>query len=125
MKSINSEIKLYIDSFDSEIQKRLYTIRKIIFCIVPNAEETIKYKMPTVLYHGNLVHYAAFKNHIGIYPLPEVIKTLKEDLKIFKQGKGSIQFQNDKELPEEIIKKIVKKRLEDKERELNSKVKKK
>ncbi len=118
MKEFNPEIKAYVDIFDSEVQKRLLTIREIIFSFVPSAEETIKYKMPTVVYHGNLLHYAAFKNHIGIYPLPEVIETLKEELKAYKQGKGSIQFQNNEEFPVEIIRKIVKTRVEEKEKEL-------
>lgn len=74
--------------------------------------------MPTIVYHGNLLHYAAFKNHIGIYPLPEVIETLKEELKIFKQRKGSIQFQNNEEFPIEIIRKIIKTRIEEQEKEL-------
>ncbi|MDP3444834.1 MAG: hypothetical protein Q8T08_18400, partial [Ignavibacteria bacterium] len=68
-------------------------------------------------------HYAAFKNHIGIYPLPEVLESLKEELKTFKQGKGSIQFQNNEVLPLEIIRKIVKARVEEKENELVGKKK--
>ena len=118
MKQIDISIKEYIQGYGKEIQNRLYRIREIIFEQVPTAEEGIKYKMPTVVYHGNLIHYAAFKNHIGIYPLPEVIETLKEELKAFRQGKGSIQFQNNEELPIELIKKIVKARVEEKENEL-------
>ena len=117
MKELDPEVKAYIDIFDSEVKKRLLTIREIVFGFVPFAEETIKYKMPTIVYHGNLLHYAAFKNHIGIYPLPEVIETLKEELKIFKQGKGSIQFQNNEEFPIEIIRKIIKTRIEEQEQE--------
>ena len=118
MKELDPEVKAYIDIFDSEVQKRLLTIREIVFSFIPSAEETIKYKMPTIVYHGNLLHYAAFKNHIGIYPLPEVIETLKEELKIYKQGKGSIQFQNNEEFPIEIIRKIIKTRIEEQEKEL-------
>jgi len=118
LKQIDISIKEYIQGYGKEIQNRLYRIREIIFEQVPTAEEGIKYKMPTVVYHGNLIHYAAFKNHIGIYPLPEVIETLKEELKAFRQGKGSIQFQNNEELPIELIKKIVKARVEEKENEL-------
>ena len=125
MKKIDISVKEYIQGHDKEIQNRLYRIREIIFEQVPTAEEGIKYKMPTVVYHGNLIHYAAFKNHIGIYPLPEVIETLKEELKAFRQGKGSIQFQNDEELPIELIKKIVKTRVEEKENELLEKKNKK
>lgn len=123
MKELNPAIKSYIEGYDSEVKERLLTIRGIIFSFVPSAEETIKYKMPTVVYHGNLIHYAAFKNHIGIYPLPEVLESLKEELKAFKQGKGSIQFQNNEVLPLEIIRKIVKARVEEKENELLGKKK--
>ncbi|MFA6385925.1 MAG: DUF1801 domain-containing protein [Candidatus Paceibacterota bacterium] len=125
MKQIDISVKEYIQGHDKEIQNRLYRIREIIFEQVPTAEENIKYKMPTVVYHGNLIHYAVFKNHIGIYPLPEVIETLKEELKAFRQGKGSIQFQNNEELPIELIKKIVKARVEEKENELLEKKNKK
>jgi len=118
MKELDPEVKAYIDIFESKIQKRLLTIREIVFSFVPFAEETIKYKMPTIVYHGNLLHYAAFKNHIGIYPLPEVIETLKKELKIFKKGKGSIQFQNNEEFPIEIIRTIIKTRIEEQEKEL-------
>jgi len=125
LKQIDISVKEYIQGHDKEIQNRLYRIREIIFEQVPTAEENIKYKMPTVVYHGNLIHYAVFKNHIGIYPLPEVIETLKEELKAFRQGKGSIQFQNNEELPIELIKKIVKARVEEKENELLEKKNKK
>ena len=118
MKEIDVSIKEYIQGFDKGIQNRLYRIREIILEQVPTAEEGIKYKMPTVMYHGNLIHYAGFKKHIGIYPLPTVIETLKEELKTYRQGKGSIQFQNDEELPIELIKKIVKARVIEKENEL-------
>ena len=124
MKEIDVSIKEYIQGFDKDVQNRLYRIREIILEQVPTAEEGIKYKMPTVMYHGNLIHYAAFKKHIGIYPLPTVIETLKEELKTYKQGKGSIQFQNDEELPIELIKKIVKARLIEKENELVEKKRK-
>lgn len=118
MKEINASIQAYIDRFPPETRRRLLAIRQIIAEIVPDAEEAIKYQMPTFVHHGNLIHYAAFKNHIGIYPLPRVIETLKDELKPYKQGKGSIQFQNDEELPIEIIKKIVRTRAEEKEREM-------
>lgn len=121
MRELDAAVKAYIEGYGLEVQKRLLTIREIIFDFAPAAQETIKYRMPTVVYHGNLLHYAAFKSHIGIYPLPEAIKTLREELKDFKQGKGSIQFPNDMELPIEIIKMIVKTRVKEKEKELAGK----
>ena len=121
MREINAAIKAYIDQFPPETQRRLLAVRQIIAEIVPEAEEAIKYQMPTFVLYGNLIHYAAFKNHIGIYPLPQVIETLKADLKRYKQGKGSIQFQNDEDLPLEMIRKIVRTRVAEKELELAAK----
>lgn len=113
----------YIHSFDNEVQGRLLAIREAAFELVPDAEEAIKYRMPTIIFHGNLLHYAAFAHHIGIYPLPHVIETLKADLAPYRQGKGSIQFQNDEPLPMDLIRKIITTRLEEKMRELELKKK--
>ena len=121
MREINEAIKAYIGQFPPETQRRLLAVRQIIAEMVPEAEEAIKYQMPTFVLHGNLIHYAAFKNHIGIYPLPQALETLKVDLKRYKQGKGSIQFQNDEDLPLEIIRKIVRTRVAEKELELAAK----
>ncbi len=121
MREIDEAIKAYIGQFPPETQRRLLAVRQIIADMVPEAEEAIKYQMPTFVLHGNLIHYAAFKNHIGIYPLPRAIETLKDDLKRYKKGKGSIQFQNDEDLPLEIIRKIVRTRVAEKELELAAK----
>lgn len=121
MKELDASIRAYVERFPPEIQRRLLAVRQIIADIAPEAEEAIKYQMPTFVHHGNLIHYAAFKNHIGIYPLPKVIETLKEDLKPYRQGKGSIQFQNEEELPLEVIEKIVRTRVEEKRAELAAK----
>lgn len=96
-------------------------IRDIFLSEVPDATEGIKYQMPTIMWHGNLIHYAAFKNHIGIYPLPDVLVALYEKLEGYKMGKGSIQFPNDKPLPEDVIRLIVKTRLEHRKREIEGK----
>ena len=121
MREMNAAIKAYFEQFPPETQRRLLAVRQAIAEIVPEAEEAIKYQMPTFVLNGNLLHYAAFKNHIGIYPLPRVIETLKEDLKPYKQGKGSIQLQNDEELPLELIRKIAKTRVAERELELAAK----
>jgi uncharacterized protein YdhG (YjbR/CyaY superfamily) len=121
MREMNAAIKAYFEQFPPETRRRLLAVRQAIAEIVPEAEEAIKYQMPTFVLHGNLLHYAAFKNHIGIYPLPHVIETLKDDLKPYKQGKGSIQFQNDEELPLELIRKIARTRVAEMELELAAK----
>jgi uncharacterized protein YdhG (YjbR/CyaY superfamily) len=121
MREMNAAIKAYFEQFPPETRRRLLAVRQAVSEIVPEAEEAIKYQMPTFVLHGNLLHYAAFKNHIGIYPLPQVIETLKDDLKPYKQGKGSIQFQNDEELPLELIRKIARTRVAEMELELAAK----
>ncbi|MNP77026.1 hypothetical protein D3C76_1743710 [compost metagenome] len=64
--------------------------------------------MPTFALHGNLVHFAAFKNHIGFYPTPNGIDAFKEELSVYKGAKGSIQFPLNQPMPYELISKIVK-----------------
>lgn len=118
---MNTKIESYITSFPPEIQKRLRQIRSIFLKEVPDAQEDIKYQMPTLIWHGNLIHYAAFKNHIGVYPLPSVIEALKDDIRNLKTGKGSIQFSNSVPLPVELIQKIVHLRKEEKIKELAQK----
>lgn len=118
---MNTKIESYITSFPPEIQERLRQIRSIFLKEVPDAQEDIKYQMPTLIWHGNLIHYAAFKNHIGVYPLPSVIEALKDDIRNLKTGKGSIQFSNSVPLPVELIQKIVHLRKEEKIKELAQK----
>ena len=121
MKDMNPSIKEYFERFDNRTQERLSQIRMAIFELAPEATEEIKYQMPTAILHGNLIHYAAFKNHIGVYPLPTVIEKLKDDLKKYKQGKGSIQFQNEDPLPIDLIKKIIELRVNEKKVEWDRK----
>ena len=113
MKPIRKEIDAYIKGFDTDVQNRLYAIREALFELVPDADEALKYRMPTIIHHGNLIHHAAFKEHIGIYPLPHVLEKLKEILSAYKQGKGSIQFPNDKPLPIDVIVKIAQERIKE------------
>jgi uncharacterized protein YdhG (YjbR/CyaY superfamily) len=101
----------YISKFPPEIQEILSTIRKVIKEAAPEAKEKISYQMPTFALHGNLVHFAAFKNHIGFYPTPNGIDAFKEELSVYKGAKGSIQFPMDQPMPYELIGKIVKYRV--------------
>jgi uncharacterized protein YdhG (YjbR/CyaY superfamily) len=91
-----------------EIQKRLDEIQKAIKSVVPEAKERISYNMPSFWFHGNLLYYGAFKNHIGFYPASKtVFEKFKDELSIYKQsGKGTVQFPYDKPIPLELIKKI-------------------
>jgi len=121
MKQIKDCIAEYINNFEEPVKSRLLRIREIFIEEVPNYDEDIKYQMPTIIYNGNLIHYAGFKKHIGIYPLPNVLIMIKDETKQYKTGKGSIQFQNNEPLPEELIRKIVKLRKEEKEQEITKK----
>ena len=110
---MENEIDKYISTFPKEIQIILEQVRATIRKAAPGAEETIKYAIPTFVLNGNLVHFAAFKNHIGFYPVPSGIKAFKEELSNYKQGKGSIQFPLNKPMPLSLITKIVKFRVKE------------
>jgi len=110
---MKNEIDTYISSFSKETQELLKQIRTTIRKEAPDAEEAIKYAIPTFILNGNLVHFAAFKNHIGFYPIPSGIEAFKDELSIYKQGKGSVQFPLDKPLPLDLISRIVKYRVQE------------
>lgn len=103
----------YIAQFTPEVQEILNTLRKVIQESAPEAKEKISYQMPTFDLHGNLVHFAAFKNHIGFYPAPRGIEAFKDRLAQYKGAKGSVQFPIDQPLPYELISEIVKFRVAD------------
>ena len=106
-----NDIDEYIAGFPKDIQKVLEQVRATIKKAAPGAEEAIKYAMPTFTLHGNLVHFAAFKNHIGFYPAPTGIEEFKKELSVYEAGKGSVQFPLDKAMPLNLITKIVKFRI--------------
>lgn len=103
----------YIAGFPIETQVILEQIRATIKETAPNAGEKIGYGIPTFTWQGtNLVHFAAFKNHVGFYPAPVGLEEFKEELLSYKQGKGSVQFPMDKPIPLDLISKIVRFRIE-------------
>jgi uncharacterized protein YdhG (YjbR/CyaY superfamily) len=101
----------YISKFQPEIQEKLKKLRQVIKESAPDAKEKISYQIPTFVLHGNLVHFAAFKNHIGFYPAPTGIDAFKQELSEYKGSKGAIQLPIDKPLPYELISRIVKYRV--------------
>ena len=103
----------YIASFPAEVRKKLEEMRATIRKAAPEAEETISYAIPTFKLKGNLVHFAAFKNHIGFYPAPKGIEAFRKELSAYEGGKGTVQFPLDKPLPLVLISKIVKFRVKD------------
>ena len=102
-----STIDAYISQFPIEVRGKLEQMRETIKKAAPDAEETIKYAMPTFTFHGNLVHFAAYKNHIGFYPAPSGIVAFENEMSAFKKSKGAIQFPLDQPLPLDLIVKIV------------------
>ena len=97
----------YIAQFPPDIQERLQAIRAVIHDAAPEAVEAISYQMPTFKLHGNLVHFAAYKNHIGFYPAPSGIEAFKDDLAAYQSSKGAIRFPLDKPLPLDLVRLIV------------------
>ncbi|WP_291074639.1 DUF1801 domain-containing protein [Empedobacter sp. UBA5987] len=97
----------YILGFDQAKQEILENVRKIIHEAVPRAMETINYKMPTFRLNGNVIHFAMFKNHVGIYPGAETIEHFQNNLTDYKTSKGAIQLPLDKVLPKKLLREIV------------------
>lgn len=102
----------YISDFPKEVQKILKQIRASVRKAAPNAVEAIKYGIPTFILNGNLVHFGAFKNHIGFYATPTGHEAFAKELSKYKQGKGSVQFPLNEPMPHDLIKKIVEFRVE-------------
>lgn len=124
-KTTINTIDEYILQFPSEVQVILRELRQVIKETAPEAEEKISYQMPTFYFHGNLVHFAKHKNHIGFYPTPTGIEAFKKELSVYKGAKGSVQFPMDKPLPLELIREIVKYRIDENQRKAEVKSKKK
>lgn len=101
-------VEQYILGFEGEIRARLIQIRELIKLIVPETEEGFSYGMPSYRYKDRvLVYFSAFKNHIGFYALPSGHSEFYKELSRYKQGKGSVQFPHDQELPLGLIRQIV------------------
>ncbi len=102
----------FIANYTENVQEILQKIRETIHGVVPEAQEKISYGIPTYYSNGNLVHFSAYKHHIGFYPGSGAIKAFKDDLKPYKTSKGTIQFPLDQPIPYDLIKKITKYRAE-------------
>ena len=105
-------IDAYIAGFPEDVQKILEHVRATVREAAPDAQEAIRYAMPTFILNGNLIYFAAFKNHIGFYATPTGHEAFKKDLSGYKTGKGSVQFPLDEPMPVELIIRIVKFRVE-------------
>jgi uncharacterized protein YdhG (YjbR/CyaY superfamily) len=102
------DIDEYIAAFPNDLQEILKKIRKTIRRAAPDADETIKYQMPTFTLNGNLVHFAAFKKHIGFYPVPRGNEAFKDELSRYEGAKSTVRFPIDKPIPFDLISRIVK-----------------
>ena len=103
----------YIATQPKEVAILLEKVRKTIQKAAPEATEAISYAIPTFKFHGNLVHFANFKNHIGFYPGASGVENFKEDLTDYTFSKGTIQFQLSEPIPYDLIEKITKFRVEE------------
>lgn len=113
MKTDYKDIDHYISTFPDDVQEILEGLRAFIRKNAPEAKEKISYQIPTFDFYGNLVHFAAYKNHIGFYPGAKAIRVFQEELKGFKTSKGTVQFPIEKPLPLGLIGKIVKFRVKE------------
>jgi len=107
LKKKYTSIDEYISDFPKDIQELLEELREFLSKLVPEAEETINYKIPTFKLNGNLVHFAGYEKHIGFYPTPSGIDAFKEELAHYKPGKGSVRFPINKPIPYDLVEKIV------------------
>ncbi len=100
-------VDLYIQKYPKAVQARLQTMRRHILSVVPGGIEGMSYGIPTVDLHGNhVVHFAAFKNHIGFFPTPSPIPVFQKELARYKTSKGSIQFPLNTPIPYDLVKRI-------------------
>ncbi|UCH59040.1 MAG: DUF1801 domain-containing protein [Anaerolineales bacterium] len=106
-KTTPKTIDEYIAGFSKEVQEILEKIRTTIKEAAPNGEETISYQIPTYTLKGNLVHFAAWKKHIGFYPASSGIKEFENELSAYEIAKGTVKFPLDKPIPYDLISKIV------------------
>nr|WP_315145437.1 DUF1801 domain-containing protein [uncultured Flavobacterium sp.] len=113
MKTTFKDIDEYIATQTPDVQILLVQMRQTIKKAAAEAEEVISYGMPAFKYHGMLVYFAAYKNHIGFYATPTGNMEFKEELSVYKQGKGSVQFPYTRPLPLELVSKIVKYRAQE------------
>ena len=124
-KAASQTIAEYIAGFPPKTQAILKKVRQTIRQAAPGAEEAIKYQAPTFILNGNLVHFAAFKAHLGFYPTPSGIEQFKRELSAYESAKGSVQFPLDQPIPYDLISRIVKFRVKENLERAEAKRKKK
>lgn len=106
-------IETYIDAAPAGVRERLRQLHACIRKAAPGSEEGLKWRIPAYSYQKILVTFAAFKNHIGFYPMPSAIKAFEKELSKYKTAEGSVQFPHDEPLPLPLISKMVKFRVKE------------
>jgi uncharacterized protein YdhG (YjbR/CyaY superfamily) len=106
-------VDAYIEAQSERVRERLTELRRTIARAAPEASEKISYGAPTFDYHGSLVHYAAFRNHIGFYPTPSGIEAFENELQRYRHAKGSVQFPLTEPLPLDLVARIVRFRMKE------------
>ncbi len=112
MTTAINTIDAYIAQYPKDVQEKLQTIRSMVKRIAPTATERISYGIPTFHLQENLVHFAAFKHHIGFFPGPEAVAAFASQLSAYKTSKGTIQIPLDVPLPLELLEKIIRYRVQ-------------
>ncbi len=107
MKAHFDTIDQYIAQQSEAVQQLLERIRQTVKAAAPEAVESISYQMPAFKYHGALVYFAAYKNHIGFYPTGSGIKAFQKEISVYKNSKGAVQFSLDQPIPYGLITKMV------------------
>jgi uncharacterized protein YdhG (YjbR/CyaY superfamily) len=123
--SIPESVNAYISTFPPDTQTKLHALRECIRKAAPKAEEIISYRMPAYRYHGVLVYFAGYTNHIGFYPTGSGVQEFKKELSVYKGAKGSVQFPIDRPVPTALVTRIVKFRMKENEAKLSIKAKSK
>ena len=113
MRDQFADIDEYIAAFPPAVQEILQSIREVIRRAAPGAEEAIRYGMPTFRLHGNLVHFAAFKDHIGFFPTPSAIDAFRTELSSYALSRGTVRFPLDQPIPDDLVERMVRFRVEE------------
>jgi uncharacterized protein YdhG (YjbR/CyaY superfamily) len=106
-KNLPKTIDEYLATQTKSTQKILQELREFIQSLAPEATEAMSYGVPTFKLNGNLVHFAGYEHHIGLYPGSKAMQVFKKEMKAYKSSKGAVQFPLDQALPLELIQKIV------------------
>lgn len=101
----------YISAFPADIQALLQSIRATVRKAAPEAEEDMRYGMPTFRWHGNVLYFAAYRNHIGVYPAPRENEAFREELAQYEGAKGTLRLPLDRPIPHDLIARIVRFRM--------------